>query len=600
MASHRRLKDSLSKEIKRAEERGRAAASAKTSSPLRPRTRSRGLPPSSDEESNVNESFGTPIGTPLNLSLNEEEPDETIMPLNPPLTTTPATTAATVVVTAVPPIAPVLAAGFPPVTRAAGGHHGSSNLAQDDRFDKLLLTCGPVVRRADRALRNLGEATGELKDAVIYEHDVTEINAGQKRVKDNLSAAVSGLTKLIDSTEAEDTMTDAEKDNVITMLDARLVSAEKDAYNTIAKAEEFLKRREQDQRDARQRQMGAKIPELPLRKFNGSGIRLTEFLEAFDANVGRKPNLTDANKLEYLIGCCTGEAHQLISQFRSTDANYAKARVALERRFGRDDVIIEQVYGEIDALQPRNKSPRASRELLDRLRGHLTTLENHGVKMKDGKEAAPLIAGLKTKLNKEAVVAWLRWCKQQPWDGTGRLPTMHEFTEFMDGELTTLLRYEHDSEGRSNRQPNTNSSRGGFSGGGATAGRRGFRRGGGGRDASAAATPRESTALAATSTPKAPAPKKKPQGSGLGASNAKTTANICVYCGSTAHAAANCPKARLLTPRERVIQLKNACFRCLSQLHPRRSCPLLKRACGTDNCREDHHPFLHGGFLKPT
>jgi hypothetical protein len=108
MASHRRLKDSLSKEIKRAEERGRAAASAKTSSPLRPRTRSRGLPPSSNEDSNVNESFGTPIGTPLNLLLNEEEPDETIMPLNPPLTTTPATTAATVVVTAAPPIAPTL------------------------------------------------------------------------------------------------------------------------------------------------------------------------------------------------------------------------------------------------------------------------------------------------------------------------------------------------------------------------------------------------------------------------------------------------------------------------------------------------------------
>jgi hypothetical protein len=114
MASHRRLKDTLSKEIKRAEERGRAAASAKMSSPLRPRTRSRGLPPSSNEESTVNESFGTPIGTPLNISLNEEEPDKTIMPLNPPLTTTPATTAATVVVTATPPIAPALAAGFLP------------------------------------------------------------------------------------------------------------------------------------------------------------------------------------------------------------------------------------------------------------------------------------------------------------------------------------------------------------------------------------------------------------------------------------------------------------------------------------------------------
>jgi hypothetical protein len=219
--------------------------------------------------------------------------------------------------------------------------------------------------------------------------------------------------------------------------------------------------------------------------------------------------------------------------------------------------------------------------------------------MTDGKEAAPVIASLKTKMNKEAVVAWLRWCSRQPWDGT-RLPTMQEFVEFMDGELTTLLRYEHDAEGKNPRPPSNPPSRGGFGGGGAMAGRRGgFRRGRGGRDAAAAATPRESTALTTTTT-KAPAPKKKAPAPGQGKITKKPPSNTCVYCGSTAHAAANCPKARNLTPRERVVQLKNACFRCLSVLHPRRNCPLMKRSCGIDNCREDHHPFLHGGFMKPT
>jgi hypothetical protein len=430
----------------------------------------------------------------------------------------------------------------------------------------------------------------------------TEVNAGLKRVKDNLTVASSSMTKLIDAAEADATITDDQREGIVATLDARLVIAERESYKIMALAEEFLKRVEQDQRDARQRSMGAKIPELPLRKFNGSGIRLTEFLEAFDANVGRKPNLTNANKLEYLINCCTGEAHQLISQFRSTDANYTRARAALKKRFGRNDVVIEQVYGEIDALSAKNKTPRASRELLDKLRGHLTTLENHDVKMTDGKEAAPIIASLKTKMNKEAVVAWLRWCSRQPWDGT-RLPTMQEFVDFMDGELTTLLRYEHDAEGKNSRPSATNPSRGGFSGGGATAARRGFRRGRGGRDASAAAIPRESTALTTTSTtPKAPAPKKKAPAAkpGTGTVAKKTPSNTCVYCGSTAHAAANCPKARLLSPRDRVVQLKNACFRCLSVLHPRRTCPLMKRSCGIENCREDHHPFLHGGFLKPT
>jgi hypothetical protein len=632
MASHRRLADTLSNEIKKAEKRGRAAASDPTATPLRPRTRSQGLAPSprdddetpaeaevfSDGSTSANESFNTPT----NQSFVEEE-EETEMPQTPrtppPATTAPpvinivpppvVTTAAIVVTTAAVTTAAVThttasvaAPSIMSTGRGASPHSSSSfngTMASDAQFAPLVANHGSAVRSTDRAVRKLEDAMNELTDAISVASSPAEVSAGLKRVKDYLAVAKTALTHMIDAAEGDNTLTAADRDGMVATVDARLLFAERESYRIMSLAEEFLKRLEQDRTDARQRSMGAKIPELPLRKFNGSGIRLSEFMEAFDANVGRKPNLTDANKLEYLIGCCTGEAHQLISQFRSTDANYAKARAALKKRFGRKDVIIEQVYGEIEALSSKNKSPKASRELLDRLRGHLTTLENHDVKMTDGKEAAPVIASLKTKMNKEAVVAWLRWCSRQPWDGT-RLPTMQEFVEFMDGELTTLLRYEHDAEGKNPRPPSNPPSRGGFGGGGAMAGRRGgFRRGRGGRDAAAAATPRESTALTTTTT-KAPAPKKKAPAPGQGKITKKPPSNTCVYCSSTAHAAANCPKARNLTPRERVVQLKNACFRCLSVLHPRRNCPLMKRSCGIDNCREDHHPFLHGGFMKPT
>jgi hypothetical protein len=86
MASHRRLADTLSNEIKKAEKRGRAAASDPTATPLRPRTRSQGLAPSprdddetpaeaevfSDGSTSANESFNTPT----NQSFVEEEENQ--------------------------------------------------------------------------------------------------------------------------------------------------------------------------------------------------------------------------------------------------------------------------------------------------------------------------------------------------------------------------------------------------------------------------------------------------------------------------------------------------------------------------------------------
>jgi hypothetical protein len=50
---------------------------------------------------------------------------------------------------------------------------------------------------------------------------------------------------------------------MVATVDARLLFAERESYRIMSLAEEFLKRLEQDRTEARQRSMGAKIPELP-------------------------------------------------------------------------------------------------------------------------------------------------------------------------------------------------------------------------------------------------------------------------------------------------------------------------------------------------
>jgi hypothetical protein len=112
MASHRCLADTLSNEIKKAEKRGRAAASDPTATPLRPRTRSQGLAPSpreddetpteaevsSDGSTSANESFNTP--TNQSFVEEEEEPEMPGTPRTPP----PATTAPPVINIIPPPV----------------------------------------------------------------------------------------------------------------------------------------------------------------------------------------------------------------------------------------------------------------------------------------------------------------------------------------------------------------------------------------------------------------------------------------------------------------------------------------------------------------
>ena len=468
------------------------------------------------------------------------------------------------------------------------------SLATDPEIHDVVQKHPAAVRQAERLRSNLFNVAKSLRDAVNHDYAVSEVAALVKTVKEtrqDLKKAVSDLLLITDDPAL--IPDNAVRDTAVSCLETKLEEGEKEGRLVEAVGEDFLKKAESARLEERQRKMGAKLPHLPLRQFDGKGLKLSEFMESFESNVGRKPDLTDANKLEYLMSCCSGEAKDLIAQFRPSDANYKRAIKALEKRFGRSDVVVEETHAAIEALTPASRSARDSRKLLDKLKGFLTTLENHDAAIATGKSAAPLIASLKTKLNKDAIVAWLRWCGAQSWDGS-RLPTMEEFLNFMDKELTTLIRSEADSTGNKNVTKSFSGDRN----------RPRFRP----RSQTDTAAPRKSTALAVNSNPapsakatrqKSAAPKQRESSSAKGGCPTPK-ATQCLYCNGVTHASPNCPKARNFSPRERVTKLDKGCYRCLAGVHARRHCPVPKKTCNVDNCGQDHHPFLHGGLLRPT
>ncbi|XP_037028702.1 uncharacterized protein LOC119068942 [Bradysia coprophila] len=76
-----------------------------------------------------------------------------------------------------------------------------------------------------------------------------------------------------------------------------------------------------------------KLPKLEVPKFDGSFANWATFRDLFLSMIGNKDSISDGEKLQYLKPNCSGEAEDIVSEYKITDANYKGAWDALEDRF---------------------------------------------------------------------------------------------------------------------------------------------------------------------------------------------------------------------------------------------------------------------------
>lgn len=131
-----------------------------------------------------------------------------------------------------------------------------------------------------------------------------------------------------------------------------------------------------------QRRKNMKMPKLELPKFDGKVKNWLAFWGQF-SKIHEDTELDDIDKFQYLLQSTTvnSPAHQLVSSYPPSAANYSKAIAALKARFARDDILIETyVRGLLSLVWSQLKGDKCSlTQLYDSLQTHLQALETLNV-----------------------------------------------------------------------------------------------------------------------------------------------------------------------------------------------------------------------------
>jgi len=113
----------------------------------------------------------------------------------------------------------------------------------------------------------------------------------------------------------------------------------------------------------------SRLPELPLPTFAGDFHMWPTFRDRFTALVDVRPNLSNIDKLYYLMGCLQGTALEAIRGIPASQANYSLAWSTLSKRFYRPRMVATSL---IDKLL---NAPSSSQESLQDLTTVLSTFE---------------------------------------------------------------------------------------------------------------------------------------------------------------------------------------------------------------------------------
>ena len=121
--------------------------------------------------------------------------------------------------------------------------------------------------------------------------------------------------------------------------------------------------------------MFSKTSQKETPTFRGDKLKWTEFWNAFEATIYKHSNISDIEKLNYLMSKLTGEAKLSVSDILSSNENYAVVVDLLKDRYGDTQTVIDSHYVEPINLRPASNTSKGLRTLYDQIEKHLRSLE---------------------------------------------------------------------------------------------------------------------------------------------------------------------------------------------------------------------------------
>ncbi|XP_077552513.1 uncharacterized protein LOC144166952 [Haemaphysalis longicornis] len=126
-----------------------------------------------------------------------------------------------------------------------------------------------------------------------------------------------------------------------------------------------------------------KLPKLELIKFSGRSNEWQHFWELFEEVVDKNEDLSSIDKYNFLRVSVTGDAATAIAGLPPTARCYNDAVQLLKKRFGNEELLIQEHFKKLIDLKPVRSSEdvRGLRRLHDTLAAHIRGLETLGRKL---------------------------------------------------------------------------------------------------------------------------------------------------------------------------------------------------------------------------
>lgn len=192
-----------------------------------------------------------------------------------------------------------------------------------------------------------------------------------------------------------------------------------------------------------QREIGLKLPQIQIAKFDGAYFRWLEFRDTFENLIHKNERIPSINKFHYLMSYLEGDAARVISNLEISSANYIEAWKLLCNRYDNKRILINQHLNSLfNVKQLPRESERSLRFLVDHVTKNLRALASLG--QPTDKWDVLIIFMLSAKLDATTLLKWEEFRNNLEGD----VPTLDQFFNFLTDRadvLEALCRNKHDS-----------------------------------------------------------------------------------------------------------------------------------------------------------
>ena len=159
-----------------------------------------------------------------------------------------------------------------------------------------------------------------------------------------------------------------------------------------------------------------KLPKISIKRFNGDPTTWRNFIDSFECTVHKNGNLSNVEKMSYLINYLTGEAESCVEGLSLCNDNYQIALDLLKERYGDKQIIISShmnKFLELNIIEESNNT-KDLRSLYDHVNAQVRSLQSIGLNASD--YGPMLIPVLMSKLPQELKLLITRQFGKNIWD----------------------------------------------------------------------------------------------------------------------------------------------------------------------------------------